>query len=417
MKKSQFFKGNTILLYVFMLCCVIIFVSCNTGDVTEHVHEYGEYIITVSPTCTDEGEKQCSCSCGDVKTEKIPPEHSFTDENFCSLCYEMKQGTYTEGLEYQLHSSSMMDAYIVFDVGSAIEETEIVIPSYYQGKPVLAIEPGAFLNCTKMKSIVIPRTVVVIGKGAFSGCSSIETITMPTIGAPTTNDLDVTVGGVTFGSSVFGTVGAYFGQEPYKGGVLSQAFVYNVEKQNAGFGMRYQYYKPETLKTIILTGSSMGMRLECTAFDGLNLENLIIKESVGNYHLPIIDYFAPVFDAENVVIEENSPITEIGAHWLKRAKKVTLSKNVEILRENCFGVGLEEVVLPEALNTIGYRAFANCINLKEITLPAKLKSIGEEAFLGCENLKTIHNKSRLSITKGSKENGYVAYYASTITNN
>ena len=133
--------------------------------------------------------------------------------------------------------------------------------------------------------------------------------------------------------------------------------------------------------------------------------------------MPIIDYFAPVFDAENVVIEENSPITAIGAHWLKRAKKVTLSKNVEILRENCFGVGLEEVVLPEALNTIGYRAFANCINLKEITLPAKLKSIGEEAFLGCENLKTIHNKSRLSITKGSKENGYVAYYASTITNN
>ena len=39
-----------------------------------------------------------------------------------------------------------------------------------------AIGPRAFLNCSSLKSITIPESVMAIGDSAFEGCSSLESI-------------------------------------------------------------------------------------------------------------------------------------------------------------------------------------------------------------------------------------------------
>lgn len=44
---------------------------------------------------------------------------------------------------------------------------------------------------------------------------------------------------------------------------------------------------------------------------------------------------------------------------------------------------LEEVVLPDSLQSIGQRAFYNCASLKKIEIPAAVESIGGGAFAGC----------------------------------
>ena len=41
------------------------------------------------------------------------------------------------------------------------------------------IANDAFLDCTGLKSVVIPNSVVKIGKGAFSGCSGLTSLTIP----------------------------------------------------------------------------------------------------------------------------------------------------------------------------------------------------------------------------------------------
>ena len=44
---------------------------------------------------------------------------------------------------------------------------------------VTSIGSGAFLECTRLKSVTIPESVTSIGSGAFQGCSSLTSVTIP----------------------------------------------------------------------------------------------------------------------------------------------------------------------------------------------------------------------------------------------
>lgn len=53
------------------------------------------------------------------------------------------------------------------------------------------------------------------------------------------------------------------------------------------------------------------------------------------------------------------------------------------------GKCLKSIVLPEGLESIGERAFAQCTSLESIVLPKGLESIGEQAFLTCTSLAEV----------------------------
>jgi hypothetical protein len=73
--------------------------------------------------------------------------------------------------------SSDKTRYYVADIGSCTD-TDIVIPSTYEGKPVAGIGEWAFGNCSQITSIIIPESVTDIGYEAFFGCSSLTIVTL-----------------------------------------------------------------------------------------------------------------------------------------------------------------------------------------------------------------------------------------------
>ena len=38
---------------------------------SEHKHEYGEWVQTKAPTCTEKGQEEQTCACGDKKTRDV----------------------------------------------------------------------------------------------------------------------------------------------------------------------------------------------------------------------------------------------------------------------------------------------------------------------------------------------------------
>ena len=108
-----------------------------------------------------------SCECGAVEEEWTAEPHNIVD-HICTVC-GMETGS--EGLEYELNAEE--NGYILVYLGDCTD-TEIYIPSMYNGLPVVGIGYSVFENCMHITSVHIPDSVRFIGSGAFLGTSITE---------------------------------------------------------------------------------------------------------------------------------------------------------------------------------------------------------------------------------------------------
>jgi hypothetical protein len=94
----------------------------------------------------------------------------------------------------------------------------------------------------------------------------------------------------------------------------------------------------------------------------------------------------------SVTIPEGVTTIEAEAFYvINPLKKIVFPTTLVEIKENAFGnCGLESLLLPDNLKTIGTSAFAGCKNLKEVILPDGLQTINPYAFEHCDQLTTLH---------------------------
>ncbi len=238
--------------------------------------------------------------------------------------------------------------------------TSITIPD-----SVTSIGERAFYNCSSLASITIPNTITSIGDQAFNGCSSLTSITIPE---------SVT----SIGSDAFRY--CYKLVEVYD---LTGGDGLNITAGSSSNGY-VGYYAVEIKKENIPTG----------IYDtGTNNEYVMYEDLNGNHYF--VSYKG---QGENISL----PTFDDGRTYS--------IKSYAFYNED----KLASVTISSSVTSIGERAFSYCTSLTLITIPSSVTSIVEGAFSNCYKLVEVYDLTGpdgLNITAGSRDNGYVGYYA------
>ena len=307
-------------------------------------------------------------------------------------------------------------------------ETDVVIPSMYQGLYVTEIGDDAFKDNTDITRVVIPASIKTIGDNAFEGCTELTTFVissgsqLETIGGEAFKGAAITV--ITIPASVINV-----GISAFDGWTAAQVIAIEGDPTdpqaagdwNAGWDTNcsatiYYMYATEGLQIESYEGSFIVWKYEGTAVD------VVIPSGIrsGGTYLPVtvIGYGAfNWMDIESITIPETvTSIREIAFYNCTALTTVTFTgtSQLETIGVQAFnGSGLTDIEIPASVTSIGNSAFANCKDLTdvafeapstletigssvfnnsgltEIEIPASVISIGDYAFANCKDLEEV----------------------------
>ena len=181
----------------------------------------------------------------------------------------------------------------------------------------------AFAHCYNLSKITIYSdsvSQITLGDNIFSGCTNLKTVTLP-------NGLERIPYGTFQGCDSLTSVG----------------------------------FIPSSVTTIN----------DCAFFNCDNLYNVYIPKKV-----------------EIISVSADNTLVRYGTfEYCTQLKTVIIpsSSNLRVIGDLCFAYCylLEDITLPDGLETIGNAAFIYCTHLTSITIPASVTSIGDDAFTGC----------------------------------
>ena len=261
------------------------------------------------------------------------------------------------------------DGYRGYEISHYTGNSEhVVIPSEFNGKPIVSIGELTFQNNNTMKTVEIPSSIRSISQHAFINCSALESLTIP----PTVQFL---VSG--FATRCEALIELSFSQETV-GGSFSLVELPALKKLTAPTGDLDNLALPDTLEELVICPGTNSVRLS-----GNNLKKITISEGIKG--ISKID--APILTELSLP----STITYIGELHCPSLKSITLPEGLTYASfAGCSS--LESITLPEGLTTLGdynHSAFGGCSSLKEIVIPSSVTTLEANAFEGCTSLERI----------------------------
>ena len=301
-------------------------------------------------------------------------------ENYTVYCTDgtiAKDGTITyyevasKGLEFTLNPDGA--SYSVTGIGTCTD-TDIIIPSEYEGLPVTAIGDYAFFLCANLTSITIGDSITTIGDFAIGCCANLTSVTIggsvTTISTYTFYDCaNLTSIVVDVGNTAYQSIN----ENLYtKDGTILIA--YAIGKTDTSFAIPnsvttigdYAFYDCTNLTSVTIPGSVTTIGDYAFHFC-TNLTSVTIPVSV----ITIGDYaFAACTNLTSATIGDS--VTFIGGHAFS----------------NCYN--LTNITIPNSVTTIKIGTFASCTNLTSVTISTSVTAIDESAFAWSSNLTDVY---------------------------
>lgn len=317
-------------------------------------------------------------------------------------------------------------------------QEQVEIPDSYEGHKVTSIGARAFYNCTNLKTVTIPDSVIRIGEEAFALCSSLVAFqvgegsltyaavdgvlfskdqnTLVSFPEGKEGDYTVPTGVKTLGQQAFSRChGLTAVTLPASVTTIKAAAFYDCTALTAltipdgvtTIGPT-AFCRSTALKEVTLpaglTVLETGLFSDCQALERINIPAGVteIKEAVF-WNCTSLTAFETaagntVFDAVDGVLLSKDHTRLIRYPAGKTGDTYTLPDSVKELAEEAFSynIHLTSVRLPGRLNTVSNTVFYQCTALEQVVLDEGIVSIGEKAFGSCTALMNLTLPSTLT---------------------
>ncbi|HJA02162.1 MAG TPA: leucine-rich repeat domain-containing protein [Candidatus Gallimonas gallistercoris] len=317
----------------------------------EHTHAYSSWVVVDEPTCTEEGLRERTYSCGEKETEQIvalnhTPGEAVRENEKAPTCTE--KGSYEEVVYCTVCEEEVSRKTITVDAldhtpGEAVRENEVAA------------------TCTTAGSYeeVVYCTVCEEEEHTCSRCQETETQTI--------DALDHAWSAYSFDET-------NHWRECTRAGCSAKEEAKHSFTRNTCETCGYAFYSEGLLYEVNNDTDTVTITGEGTCSDT-------------TIYIP-------------AVIDEK-PVTEIGNYAFLRCtslKEAVIPQSVTSIGSSAFNycTSLKEIVIPEGVISISNSALNYCTSLKEVVIPQSVTSIGDSAFDGCDELTTVYYR-------GSKE--------------
>ena len=212
---------------------------------------------------------------------------------------------------------------------------------------VTSIGSCAFLYCTGLKNLNIPKSIISIGWAAFDGCSGVERIT------------------VESGNSAYRSVGNC---------------LIDIKNHSLILGCATSVIPNDGSVKIIASSAFYG----CSGLTSIIIPNGVT--SIGDYA------FYNCINLTSIVIPDS--VSEIGSCAFMGCvlKEIVLSDGITMVREGAFAYcnNLVSVVIPDSVVFILDGAFAYCEELTSVVIPDSVMFISNSVFEGCNKMTYVY---------------------------
>lgn len=246
------------------------------------------------------------------------------------------------------------------------------------------IDIYAFAQCSKLTQLDLPASVEKIDAASFVNCSKLAQVNIPS---------NVSyIGPVAF---CYTNITAFTADPSNQYFTAEDGVLFNKAKT-------ILYFYPSKKTAIIYTIPSGVETISYGAFDGIaNLSTINIPASVKEI------YIRPFGSCPNLttiqVDPDNLNYASLSGILFNKEKttliKAPMQKNgiyevpasVRYISEYAFygNQYMEEIILPQNLDSIGAYAFASCVTLASLNLPENLKKIHLGAFSSCKKFERM----------------------------
>lgn len=274
-------------------------------------------------------------------------------------------------------SVKRLDAYVFWGCNNL---EEVVL-----GKGLTAVDEYSFAGCTGLKQITIPENIQSIDAQAFAGCVNLTDIYIPATVTGIAEDAFLNCDNVTIHADE-GSVAAQFAQK------LAEQKNRDPLVTAAPVQTPTAVSRPDTQATTEPVSTATPAPV-ATPVPGNGLGSTII---VGNHALVMVHpgeekvqqgYTEPEAGQETGEEQDITAETENGKipEWMyyrnQSVSAVTIPEGTTEIGRFAFSrSSLRTVTIPEGVTVIDYAAFYHCDNLDNVILPDTVNTVGAKAF-------------------------------------